>query len=65
MLTAAAMAVNIHQGLDESYPGFVLAYALGHIALARPLTNRYAVGFAIATSLGLISAFIKYGRQFH
>lgn len=77
MLTAAAMAVNIHNGLDESSPGFALAYALGrvvlvieyvragiHIPLARPLTNRYAVGFAIAALLWLISAFIPAPWRF-
>lgn len=77
MLTAAAMAVNIHHGLDESSPGFALAYALGravlvieyvragiHIPSARPLTTRYAIGFAIAAFLWLISAFIPIPWRF-
>ncbi|MFN6496300.1 MAG: low temperature requirement protein A [Nostoc sp. DedQUE01] len=77
MLTAAAMAVNIHHGLGESSPGFALSYALGravlvieyvragiHIPSARPLTTRYAIGFAIAAFLWLISAFIPIPWRF-
>jgi low temperature requirement protein LtrA len=61
MVTAAAMAVNIHHGLSENAPGFAIAYSLSrfvlvleylragiHIPQARLLTTRYAVGFAIA-----------------
>ncbi|MFN6538696.1 MAG: low temperature requirement protein A [Nostoc sp. EkiNYC01] len=77
MLTAAAMAVNIHHGLGESSPGFALSYALGravlvieyvragiHIPSARPLTTRYAIGFAIAAFLWLISVFIPIPWRF-
>ncbi|BAY75325.1 low temperature requirement A [Nostoc linckia NIES-25] len=77
MLTAAAMAVNIHHGLGESSSGFALSYALGravlvieyvragiHIPSARPLTTRYAIGFAIAALLWLISAFIPIPWRF-
>lgn len=77
MLTAAAMAVNIHHGLGESSPGFAFAYALGravlvveyiragrHIPLARPLTTRYAIGFAIASFLWLISALFPIPWRF-
>ncbi|MBD2517603.1 low temperature requirement protein A [Nostoc sp. FACHB-973] len=77
MLTAAAMAVNIHHGLGESSPGFALSYALGravlvieyvragiHIPSARPLTTRYAIGFAIAALLWLISVFIPIPWRF-
>jgi low temperature requirement protein LtrA len=77
MLTAAAMAVNIHHGLGESSPGFAIAYALGravlvveyiragiHIPSARPLTTRYAIGFAIASLLWLISAFVPIPWRF-
>jgi len=69
MLTASAMAINIHHGLGESSPGFAISYALGrvvlvieyvragmHIPSARPLTTRYAIGFAIAAFFWLISA---------
>lgn len=77
MLTAAAMAINIHHGLGESSPGFAISYALGrvvliveyiragmHIPTARPLTTRYAIGFAIAAFLWLISAFIPVPWRF-
>ncbi|MBH8552892.1 low temperature requirement protein A [Nostocaceae cyanobacterium CENA357] len=77
MLTAAAMAINIHHGLGESSPGFALAYALGravlvaeyvragiHIPSARPLTNHYAMGFAIAAFFWLISAFVPIPWRF-
>jgi low temperature requirement protein LtrA len=77
MLTAAAMAVNIHHGLGESSPGFAIAYAIGravlvveyvragiHIPSARSLTNRYAIGFAIAAFLWLISAFVAIPWRF-
>jgi len=77
MLTAAAMAINIHHGLGESSPGFAISYALGrgvlvieyvragrHISSARPLTTRYAIGFAIAALLWLISAFVPIPWRF-
>lgn len=69
MVTATAMAVNIHHGLAESSAGFALSYAIGravlvieyvragiHIPSARSLTTQYAIGFAIAASFWLISA---------
>ncbi|WP_193196807.1 low temperature requirement protein A [Nostoc sp. MG11] len=77
MLTAAAMAINIHHGLGESSAGFALSYALGrvvliveyvragmHIPSARPLTTRYAIGFAIAAFLWLVSAFLPIPWRF-
>lgn len=77
MLTAAAMAVNIHHGLGESAPGFALSYAFGRAVLvveyvragvyipnARPLTTRYAIGFAIAATLWVISAFVAPSWRF-
>ncbi|MBG1268877.1 low temperature requirement protein A [Nostoc sp. WHI] len=77
MLTASAMAINIHHGLGESSPGFAISYALGrvvlvieyvragmHIPLARPLTTRYAIGFAIAAFFWLISAFTPIPWRF-
>ncbi|WP_315788702.1 low temperature requirement protein A [Fischerella sp. JS2] len=77
MLTAAALAINIHHGLGESAPGFALAYAFGravliieyvragiHIPAARPLTTRYATGFAIAAMFWLASAFIPAPWRF-
>jgi low temperature requirement protein LtrA len=77
MLMAAAMAVNIHHGLGESSAGFALSYALGRVVLvveyfragiyipnARPLTTRYAIGFAIAALLWIISAFVPMPWRF-
>ncbi|MEH2437945.1 MAG: low temperature requirement protein A [Nostoc sp.] len=77
MLTAAAMAINIHHGLGESSPGFAISYALGravlvieyvragrHIPIARPLTTRHAIGFAIAALLWLISASVPIPWRF-
>ncbi|MEH1839396.1 MAG: low temperature requirement protein A [Nostoc sp.] len=77
MLAATAMAINIHHGLGESSPGFAISYALGrsvlvieymragrHIPIARPLTTRHAIGFAIAALLWLISAFVPIPWRF-
>lgn len=77
MLAIAALAVNVHHGLSESSPGFAIAYAFGrivlvmqylwagkHILSARPLTNHYATGFAIAAIFWLISAFVPIQWRF-
>jgi low temperature requirement protein LtrA len=77
MLTAAAMAVNIHHGLSENSVGFATSYALSRIVLvmeyvragsyiaeARPLTTRYAAGFAIAAVIWLISDFVALPWRF-
>jgi low temperature requirement protein LtrA len=77
MLTVAAMAINIHHGLAENSAGFALSYALGRAVLvieyiragiyipsARPLTTQYAIGFAIAASLWLISAVVPIPWRF-
>ncbi|BAZ15985.1 low temperature requirement A [Calothrix sp. NIES-4071] len=77
MLTAAAMAVNIHHGLTENSTGFATSYALSRIVLvieyvragsyipeARPLTTRYAAGFAIAAIIWLISDFVVLPWRF-
>lgn len=77
MVAAAALAVNIHQGLGESSAGFALSYALGravlvveyvravkYIPIARPLTTRYATGFAFAAVFWVGSAFIPLPWRF-
>ncbi|GJD20460.1 low temperature requirement A [Rivularia sp. IAM M-261] len=77
MLTAAAMAVNIHHGLSENSAGFAMSYALSRIVLvieyvragsyipeARPLTTRYAIGFAIAAVIWIISEFVALPWRF-
>lgn len=77
MLAIAAMAVNIHHGLNESSVGFALSYAIVrlmlvfqylraaiHLPLARGLACRYAIGFAIAAVLWLISTVIPIEERF-
>ncbi|GAB1541179.1 low temperature requirement protein A [Scytonema sp. NUACC21] len=77
MIAIAALAVNIHHGLDESSTGFALSYAAGravlvieylraarHIPLARPLATRYAQGFAIAAAFWVLSIFIPAPLRF-
>ena len=73
MLATIGLAVNVHHGLDKSCTGFALSYALGravltveyiragwHIPTARPLTTRYAIDFAIASTFWFISAFVPF-----
>jgi low temperature requirement protein LtrA len=77
MLAAAAIAVNIHHGLGESSPGLAISYAAGrfvlvmeyyragkHIPTARPLTTRYAIGFAIGATIWAVSAFVPIPWRF-
>ncbi|MDX2231368.1 MAG: low temperature requirement protein A [Leptolyngbyaceae cyanobacterium bins.349] len=71
MLAIAALAVNIHHGLDSSSVGFALSYATARFVLvfeywwagqcipqARGLTTHYAIGFAIAALFWVLSVFI-------
>ncbi|MEM6447596.1 MAG: low temperature requirement protein A [Cyanobacteria bacterium P01_D01_bin.123] len=77
MLAIAALAVNVHHGLNESSVGFALAYCASrlmlvleylwagwHIPEARGLTNRYAVGFSLGGLLWLLSAFVPAPFRF-
>lgn len=77
MLAVAALAINVHHGLGSSSVGFALSYAAArgvlvieylwtgwHIPTARKLINYYAVGFAIAATLWLISAFVPIPFRF-
>lgn len=77
MLAVAALAVNVHHGLDESSGSFALAYVVSrfmlvleylwagwHIPKARGLTTRYAMGFSLGASLWLISAFVPLPFRF-
>ena len=77
MATVAALAVNIHGGLGETSAGFALSYAavrtvlvlkylraIRHVVVARPLTTRFALGFAIAALLWLTSAFVPVPLRF-
>lgn len=71
MCAVAAMAVNVHGGLSHSAAGFALSYALVRFLLvgeyigadvfvpaARPFIRRLEIGFGLAATLWLISAFV-------
>jgi low temperature requirement protein LtrA len=77
MMGAAAMAVNVTHGLGESSAGFALSYAairsllvieyirIGRrIPLARPLTERYSIGFASSAAIWVVSAFVPPPLRF-
>lgn len=77
MLAVAAIAVNIHHGLDDTSGGFALAYAAARGVLvleylwagwcippARGLTTHYAIGFAIAALFWFVSAFVPRPFRF-
>lgn len=77
MLAVAALAVNVHHGLDENSSGFALAYVASrlmlvleylwagwHIPTARGLTGRYALGFSLGAILWLISIFVPAPLRF-
>lgn len=77
MLAVAALALNVHHGLDESSAGFALSYAVvrtvlvveylragKHVTVARSLTKRYARGFGIAAAIWLVSAFVPVPVRF-
>lgn len=77
MLGVAAMAVNVHGGLAESSAGFALSYATvrlilvfqyiraaKHVASARSLATHYAIGFAIAATLWILSAAVPIPLRF-
>lgn len=77
MLGIAAMAVNVHHGLEENAPGFALSYtavrvilvfqylrAARHVPPASGLARRYALGFGIAAACWCISAFVPAPLRF-
>ncbi len=77
MLAVAGMAVNVHHGLSSSSAGFALSYAAArfllvleylwagwHIPIARGLTTRYAMGFAIAATLWAVSVLFPLPLRF-
>ncbi|PZV08608.1 MAG: low temperature requirement protein A [Leptolyngbya sp.] len=77
MLAIAALAVNVHHGLDDSSPGFALSYAAARIVLVleylwagwcipsvRGLTTHYSIGFAIAAAFWILSAFVPVLLRF-
>jgi len=73
MAIVAAMAVNVHHGLESSSTGFALCYvairsiliaqylnAGYHLPVARPLTTRFAIGFGTSVALWLLSVFVPF-----
>lgn len=71
MVVVASLAINIKNALTTTGAAFAISYAILRLILvceyiwvgrnlpnARPLTNRYSIGFAIAAFIWLISAFI-------
>jgi low temperature requirement protein LtrA len=78
MFAVAAMAVNVHAGLGRGSAGFALSYAgvrfllvgeyLGAhvwVPAARSLTRRFGLGFGLAASLWLVSAWIPTPSRFY
>ncbi len=77
MVVVASLAVNVRYALTTTGAGFAISYALLRFILvleylwvgrklpeAKPLTNRYSIGFSIAASIWLISAFIPDPYRF-
>jgi low temperature requirement protein LtrA len=77
MLAVASLAVNVKGAWSSTGTGFALSYAFLRILLiveyfrvgrflpeARGLTNYYCIGFGIAASLWIISAFIPTPWRF-
>lgn len=77
MLAIAALAVNVHHGLDSSSGGFALAYAASRALLVleylwagfnipsvRKLTTPTAIGFSFGAALWLLSAFVPLPVRF-
>ncbi|MCX7595018.1 MAG: low temperature requirement protein A [Fischerella sp.] len=77
MLAIAALSINVHNGLDEGSVGFALSYAavravlvvnylrtIDGVVVARPLTVRLALGFALAAVIWLVSAFVPEPIRF-
>ena len=71
MVVVAYLAINVKNALTTSGSGFAISYAVLRFILvaeyirvgrlipeARPLTNRYSIGFGIAALIWLLSAFI-------
>lgn len=72
MLVVAAMAVFVEYGLSKTALGFTLSYVAArglttfmfwragwHNPVARPLTERYALGFSLSLILWTVSAFVS------
>ncbi len=77
MFAISILAINIHDGLGHTSPGFAAGYVGARAVLilmyvragllrppARRLTNRYATGFGLAASIWLISIFVPEPARF-
>ncbi|BAY13238.1 low temperature requirement protein A [Calothrix sp. NIES-2098] len=77
MILIAALAVNVHHGLSSSAVSFAITYigarsvlivqfliAKYHVPIARPLLNRYLLGFTLGASFWLISLFVPAPWRF-
>lgn len=77
MVVVASLAVNVKYALTTTGAGFAISYAMLRFILvgeylwvgrklpeASPLTNRYSVGFGIAASIWLLSAFVPDPYRF-
>jgi low temperature requirement protein LtrA len=77
MIMIAALAVNVHHGLSSSATGFAIAYAGArsvlivqfliaryHVPIARPLLNRYILGFGVAVGCWILSLFVPAPWRF-
>ncbi|MCK6578824.1 MAG: low temperature requirement protein A [Anaerolineae bacterium] len=77
IVTISALAISVYDGLGETSVGFAIAYAVARLLLvamylrasyfvpqARVLANRYAIGFASAAALWLISVFVPPPLRF-
>ena len=71
MGAVGALAINVRDGLGDTSTGFAIAYVISrallilqytragrHVPTARPLTDRYAVGFGIAAIVWLASVVV-------
>jgi low temperature requirement protein LtrA len=77
MMMIAALAINVHHGLGKSSVGFAIAYigarsilivqfliARYHVPVARPLLDRYILGFSLGASCWLLSLFVPLPWRF-
>ena len=73
----SALAIHVFDGLGETSAGFALSYAAArgilvimywraarYVEVARSLARRYAMGFAVAALIWLISAFVPPPLRF-
>jgi low temperature requirement protein LtrA len=77
MVVVASLTINVKNALTTTGEGFAISYAILRFILvaeyfrvgqkiseARPLTNRYCIGFGIAATIWLISAFVPAPLRF-